>query len=424
MHRRRPAPVGEPRRLLVVKLADIGDVLNTTPALRALRERYPRARIAVLTTRNGAQALARSPDVDEILTFDKGLFDRVGGSASPRALLAGLRFALRLRAGRYDTLVLLHHLVTGWGTLKYAVLALWSGARVRAGLDNGRGWFLTRRAYDRGFGATNERRYWLAVAATLGAPAEDDRPRFVVTDDDVDAAGRLLAPALRAPGQPVVVFHPTVGPYAPSRRWPAARFAAVADRLAREAGALPVFVGGQGDAAATAEVVALLREPVLDLAGKTDFVTLGGLLRRADLVIGNESSIGHLAAALGAPLLAVAGPSNDRAWAPYGAATITLPPDGMTLPDLPATSAVVLRCVEPRAPCLYTGYGPGNPYGCPHCHCLTGIDTDRVAALALRLLARSRQPSEPSAISHQPSGDSRRREIGMTSAATPFAESG
>ncbi|HEX5506544.1 MAG TPA: glycosyltransferase family 9 protein [Thermomicrobiales bacterium] len=394
------APAREPRRLLVVKLADIGDVLNTTPALHALRARYPRARIAVLTTRNGAQALARSPDVDEILTFDKGLFDRVGGSAAPRALLAGLRFALRLRAGRYDTLVLLHHLVTGWGTHKYAILALWSGARTRAGLDNGRGWFLTHRAYDRGFGAINERRYWLVVAATLGAPADDDRPRFVVTDGDVDAAGRLLAPALRAPDQPIIVFHPTVGPYAPSRRWPAARFAAVADRLARETGALPVFVGGPGDAAATAEVVALMRGPALDLAGKTDLPALAGLLRRAALVVGNESSVGHLAAALGVPLLTIAGPSNDRAWAPYGAATVTLPPDD-TLPDLPATSAVAVRCVEPRAPCLYTGYGPGNPHGCPYCHCLTGVDAERVAALALRLLGRSRQPSEPSAISRQ-----------------------
>ncbi|MDP9372787.1 MAG: glycosyl transferase, partial [Chloroflexota bacterium] len=203
-----------PKRILVVKLADHGDALTITPTLRALRARHPAARIDALTTRAGAAMLDRSPHLDGLLLFDKARFDRVGGAASPRALLAGLRFALDLRRRRYDTLVLLHHLVTGWGTLKYTVLALWSGAATRAGLDNGRGWFLTHRAPDRGWGAVNERRYWLDVATLLGASGDDDRPEFPLTAAD-RAAGRALVAAGGAnPGGPVVVIHPTVGPYA------------------------------------------------------------------------------------------------------------------------------------------------------------------------------------------------------------------
>jgi ADP-heptose:LPS heptosyltransferase len=378
-------PFAPPRRILVVKLFALGDMLNITPALRALRERYPEARIDVLATRGGAIGLQRSPFVDDVLIFDKSLFDSVGGSLSPRALLVGLRFAFDLRLRRYDTLVLLHHLVTGWGTIKYLALALWSGATTRVGLDNGRGWFLTHRVRDRGFGAIDERRYWLAVVAALDAHSDDDRPHFTVTAADRDAGARLLA---AVPGSgPIVAIHPTNGSYAAGRQWPPERFAAVADRLVREWGARIVLVGTE--TAAIGRVAALMTTPPLDLAGRTDLPTLAGVLGHAALLIGNDSSVGHLAAALGVPVLALFGPSNDRAWAPWGTARVVLSPEGGQPPSLPDTRGIVVRSAVPQAPCLYSGFGPGNPDGCPHCGCLAQIDADRVAGLAGALLTRA-----------------------------------
>jgi len=378
-------PFPPPRRILVVKLFALGDMLNITPALRALRARYPEARIDVLATRGGAVGLQRSPFVDDVFIFDKSLFDSVGGSLSPRALLVGLRFALDLRRRRYDTLVLLHHLVTGWGTLKYLALALWSGATTRVGLDNGRGWFLTHRVRDRGFGAIDERRYWLAVVAALDARSDDDRPHFTVTEADRDAGARLLT---GIPGiGPVVAIHPTNGSYGAGRQWPPERFAAVADSLARKWGARIVLVGTE--TAAIGRVAALMATPTLDLSGRTDLPTLAGILGHAALLIGNDSSIGHLAAALGVPVLALFGPSNDRAWAPWGTARVVLPPDETQLPVLPDTRGIVVRSAAPQAPCLYSGFGPGNPAGCPRCNCLALIDAERVARLAGALLARA-----------------------------------
>ncbi|MGN6562268.1 MAG: glycosyltransferase family 9 protein [Thermomicrobiales bacterium] len=378
-----PSPAA-PRRILVVKLFTLGDMLNITPALRALRARYPAARIDVLATRVGAAGLARSPHIDDVIIFDKTLFDQVGGLASPRALLAGLRFALTLRRRRYDVLVLLHHLITTWGTLKYMVLALWSGAPVRAGLDNGRGWFLTHRARDRGFGAVNERRYWLDVVATLGAVSDDERPDFTVTDADRAAAQKLLGPT----SGPVIVIHPTNGPYAPKRQWAPERFAAVADRLAREHGATIVLAGVASEAERIAAVERAMATPAINLAGRTELPVLAGLLQRADLVIGNDSAVCHLAAALGTPTLAIFGPANDRAWAPYGAQPVVLPLNEQQQPCLPTSRVLTVRGADPHAPCLYTGYGPGNPHGCPNCRCLDLIDANRIAGLAAHLLAR------------------------------------
>lgn len=378
-----PAPT--PRRILVVKLFALGDMLNITPALRALRQTFPDARITVLANRGGAAGLQRSPFVDEVLIFDKSLFDQVGGLLSPRALLAGLRFALTLRRQRFDTLILLHHLITTWGTVKYAVLALWSGAPVRVGLDNGRGWFLTHRVRDDGFGAVDERQYWLRIVAALGAVSDDDRPQFTVTAADRANGQRLLAKHPLGGNGPIVVMHPTNGTYAPGRQWPASHFAAVADTLATDLGARIVLVGVE--VAAINALAAMLHQPHLNLAGKTDLPTLAGLFTNADLLIGNDSSLAHLSAALGVPTIALFGPSNDRAWRPWSAQRIVLPINSDQLPPLStATNVLAVRSAVSTAPCLYTGFGPGNPHGCPNCRCLEQIDPHRITLLARFLL--------------------------------------
>src|SRR5690242_6305784 len=110
-----------PRRILVAKLATLGDLLVATPALRALR-----------LTLSSAVALDDNDAVDRVIPFDKFSFDRVG--EAPRALPGALGLARALRRQRFDALVLLHHLTTRWGTAKYAALALRSGAPLRLGL--------------------------------------------------------------------------------------------------------------------------------------------------------------------------------------------------------------------------------------------------------------------------------------------------
>src|SRR5437660_4955186 len=155
-------------RILVVKLASLGHLLTITPALRALRTTVGDAHIGVLTTPGSAPALRGLDSHDEIITFDKFAFDRP--SDAVRSLPSALHLTSELRAGDWDTLVLLHHLTTAFGIAKYAALSLGCGARRRVGLDNGRGrWFLTDAAVDHGFGWQHEVDYWLEVVGVLGA---------------------------------------------------------------------------------------------------------------------------------------------------------------------------------------------------------------------------------------------------------------
>src|SRR5881227_4511765 len=157
-------------RILVVKLATIGDLLLATPSLRALRETYPKARIDLLVTPASAGLLDDWAVIDRVIVLDKYLFDY------PQQLLKNPRNLFRLkplwhnlRGGNYDAVLLLHHLTLPFGRLKHQLLLRATGAKWRVGLDNGHGWFLNVRVKDNGFGAMHEAEYSLAVAEAVGA---------------------------------------------------------------------------------------------------------------------------------------------------------------------------------------------------------------------------------------------------------------
>src|SRR5690606_24626988 len=96
----------------------------------------------------------------------------------PGASVRLSRFALDLRKRKYDAVAIFHHLTTPAGAVKFRALAGATGARVVAGLDNGRGAFLTHRAQDLGFGAKHEVEYMLEVAAALGASGVSPDPQI------------------------------------------------------------------------------------------------------------------------------------------------------------------------------------------------------------------------------------------------------
>jgi ADP-heptose:LPS heptosyltransferase len=230
-----------PERILVVKLATLGDVLTITPTLRALRTTFSNAHIGVLTTPAGAPALRGLDSFDEVIVFDKFAFDRP--SDALRSFPAALGLAAQLRDGAWDTLILLHHLTTAFGIAKYAALSLGSAAPRRVGLDNGRGrWFLTASAPDHGFGWHHEVDYWLDVVETLGA-RRPDHARLelcIAPDDDLWAEARWAELRL----DEAVLLVPGSGWFSRARRWASERFVEVAHRLVERRGLTPLVLSG------------------------------------------------------------------------------------------------------------------------------------------------------------------------------------
>src|SRR5258707_1276678 len=214
--------------ILVIKLATAGDLPLSMPALRALRSRYPDAQLDVLTTPASASLLAESPLVNHVYALDKYRFDYLHQMLrAPWRLLAPLPLLARLRARRYDVVVLAHHLTLRFGVLKSRLLLAGLGARHTVGLDNGRGRFLDLRVRDEGFGARHEADYALALAAALDAELPAPARALRLTDlgwvdsrqDDDEAA---------VPAAPLIALHPGGGGYSVARRWPAERFAELA----------------------------------------------------------------------------------------------------------------------------------------------------------------------------------------------------
>ena len=345
-------------RILVVKLADLGDLLLSEPAIRSLRQGFPDAQIDVLTTPHAAELLRHLDPECTPMAFSKAAFDRIGASAI-KSLVEGFRLASRLRAGRYDRVAILHHLTTPLGTVKFRALAASTGASVIAGLDNGRGGFLTHPVRDHGFGYKHESEYMLDVARAAGGTSTPSSPAFRLDPNETLPFGLPAA---------YVVCAPRAGPYSRAREWPLDNYVSLGSLLIKAG--WPLVVVGGDDARDAGRALEACCDPrsVINLTGGTSFNQTARVLAYADAVIGNDSFPIHLASAVGTPAIAIFGPSNAKAWAPC------------------SNGSNVLSAELPCAPCLYTGYQLGRPEGCPARTCLSQISASLVFERTLELL--------------------------------------
>lgn len=322
---RRAVPVPEPatvRRIVVVKPCCLGDLLMATPALRALARHYPQAQIDVVTTPWSAPALAGSPHVAEVIPYPDPM--------NPAALRT---LARELRGRTYDLGISLDRSPVVNGLLRL------SGTPIRAGIDNQhRGVGLTHRAAPEP--GQHETTLFLAVLSTLGVPTQGVEPEY-----HVSAAARERVQALLGDiDRPLAVIHPggavNPGTTMLSKRWPGERFGALAARLHREAGCQIALVGAASDREAVEEARRAANVHVLDFCGRLDLPEVAALSERAALYIGNDSGTTHLAAAAGAPVVAIFGPTSPRRYRPLAAcARVCAPPASWALdgdPDLRA----------------------------------------------------------------------------------------
>ncbi len=329
---------------------------------------FPEARIDVLVTPSSIPLLDLIGHDLLPVQFPKHLFDEVGSLMKPTALHIAARLALTLRSAHYDRVVILHHLTTAFGARKFAALARATGCHYVAGLDNGRGSFLSHPVVDRGFGQQHEATYMRDVAVAAGGIAVEDIPVINASRTH----GLMLALQ-----EPYAAIFPATGPFSRAREWPADRFGAIASYL-RQRGIVPVVVGGPDADNASASICEA--EPsTIDLTSRTPLPELAYVLSHACVVIGGDSFIGHLAAAVGTPVVSIFGPSNSEAWRPAGS---------LDAWDHRAVNggSIVVRQDLPCQPCVYTGYRLGRPAGCPDRTCLKRVTTADVESAVSRVL--------------------------------------
>src|SRR5947208_1756337 len=269
--------------ILVIKMAGIGDLLLATPALRALRESYPEARIDLLVTPASAGLLNGWEVLDNIIVLDKYLFDY------PQQILKNPRNLSRLtplwhslRQGNYDAVLLMHHLTLPFGRLKHQLLLRATGAKWRVGLDNGHGWFLNVRVEDEGFGTMHEAEYNLAVAEAVGAQTSDKRLVVPLSEEDHQLAWQLLYKheTLQSIKRPIIAMHPGSGTYSTARRWAPESLAQLADTLYSDVGGQLLLLGGPEEGELHQYIMSIMRSeiPVRSMAGKGSIKVTAALL--------------------------------------------------------------------------------------------------------------------------------------------------
>ena len=369
-------------RILIVKLAGIGDLLLATPALRALRETYPQAQIDLLVTPDSAGLLNGWEVINNTIVLDKYLFDDPKAIArNPRTLLRLKDVWQTLHSGHYDAVLLLHHLTLPFGRLKHQLLMRATGAKWRIGLDNGHGWFLNVRVKDRGFGALHEAEYNMAVASAAGATIKSKHLELPLQAQERVEAKQILYENMAEEdiARPIIAMHPGSGGYSTARRWAPERFAQLADTLFHEVGGQILLMGGPEEAELHRSIISMLRStvPARSLAGKGNIKVAAAILEQVDLFIGNDTGLMHIAAAVKAPTVAIFGLSNSKAWGPY---------TGEVEPKL----ATVVQLGLPCMPCFYRDHLLGTPEGCATRDCLAMLGTDPVVAAARKMLKRGK----------------------------------
>lgn len=342
-------------RILLVQLADIGDLVLTTPAMAALREANPNSQIHLLASEH-ALPLVPAGLVDRLIPFRRGR----GSSSRELFSFPNLRMLSILRAQKYQAIVFFHHFSLRAGVFKFWLLAKASGARRIIGLKNHNIGFLTDAVDDEGFGARHQAQYWLDLVALMGANGSA-RPAQVNCE-------AMAAWTLPDTGRPTVVMHTGSGGYSKARRWSAEGFAAVARSLQQEQGAEIVLVGQPEDDGDRVE--SLLEKKPINLIGATSLPQLADVIASADLFIGADSGVMHIAAAAGTPTLSIFGPSNPSAWRPWTAGG-------------PVT---VLSSGVECSPCSYVGHGIGARDGCEARTCMKLLRPEQVLVAARNLL--------------------------------------
>lgn len=350
-------------KILLIRLRLIGDVVFTTPAIGALRRRFPDAHLTYLVEAPAEPVVAHHPDLNAIIVLER-----------PRGLARlryDLQLARRLRAGRFDVVIDFH------GGPRSGFLTWATGARQRIGYDlPGRRWcYTTRMPWTRSLVPPRHSvlNQW-DLLAPLGIEAADRARDPVTMAVDPAAASRVqsrLAAAGVEPGAPLIVMHASAGN--PFRRWPAASFAEVAAALAREDRRRRVIItSGPSEAAAAEAVAAQARLLAGDGAagivrtGEFDLAELGALVGRAALYIGGDSGPLHVAATTATPVVALFGP--------------TLPERSMPWRD-PAIGAIAVDAGPlPCRPCHQRHCVPGD------FRCLTAISPTMVLTAARKLL--------------------------------------
>lgn len=289
--------------VLCVRLDAMGDVLMTTPAIRALKESGAAAgrarRITLLTSRSGAEVAPLIPEIDDVIVYDAPWMKATGARLDAREDLGMID---RLRSRGFDAAAIFT--VYTQNPLPAAMLCYLAEIPLRLAHCRENPYRLLTdwvRETEPASSVRHEVRRQLDLVAEVGARAVDERLSLRVPAEARRRVAGLLDGLAIDRATPWVVIHP--GASAPSRRYAPEGFAQAARRLAREAHCRVIFTGSDSERSLVESIRAAMAAPSFSLAGELTLAELAALIARAPLLISNNTGPAHVAAAVGTPVV-------------------------------------------------------------------------------------------------------------------------
>jgi len=296
-------------KILIIKPSSLGDIVLALPALSALRRNFPDAKISWLVRLEFAPLLENHPHLTEIIRFDRKFLGKAW--FHPKAFAALVALIWRLRRSKFDAVFDFQ------GLFRTACLGWLSGCKRRFGMANARElahlFYTHKTVQDEA--CIHLVDYYLKIIKAAGATDTDVRFEIPTNPVDVNSANKLLAShGIRAGNY--IIFVP--GSVHSDKCWPVERFAALADKISAKFNLPIIAIGTESDKSKVDQIKGKTSVPIANFAGQTTLGELVALLKAAKLVVSNDTGPGHIAAALGTPLVLMFSWSNPARIAPYG----------------------------------------------------------------------------------------------------------
>jgi heptosyltransferase-2 len=287
---------------LVVRAPNwLGDAVLALPALAALRRHFRNAHLTIAAPAGFAPLFHEesSASPDAVLAL----------SSSPKDVKAALQ------KGGFELAILLpNSFRSAWLARRAGIPARWGYAR------SARAWLLTKTPVKIPVtGVQHQSDYYRALVRGFGIPCDDDAPKITARAATAERGRKLLEQQGVDLERRVVVLAPGAA-YGQAKQWPPDRVATLVARLIKDRDATCVIVGAAHDRDAARAIESRLesRSRFIDLTGRTTLPELIGVLSRADVLVSNDSGAMHVGAALGRPVVAIFGPTDERATRPIG----------------------------------------------------------------------------------------------------------
>jgi len=338
------------KNILIINLGGIGDILLSTPALRALKDAYPQAKIAIMVVPRVYEFVKNLSYIDKAVIFHMNL----------SGIISDIKTLFDLRKKHFDLAVNMRTLVSKKSAKKIKTMLDMIKPRVKAGRDTeGRGYFFDIKINESDTSQRYEMEYDIELAELLGVKVIDRKVNFNIPQESIAKVNGILDKFKVEKKDILIGIHPGGKP---SHRWPIRYFYETIAQLDKEKKCRFVITGDRHELSLAKYIIKNSSADIINLCAKLNIVELGALMQRCNVFIANDTGIIHIAAALNAPLVAIFGPGFL----------------GRYDPRQISDKAIVLYKQVECAPC--------NKIECEDLKCLNAISVDAVLKAARNFL--------------------------------------